>query len=84
MVIESAINTQNSEIIEILEPNDLKLRPIVGSPNPPNMRRRSELSFRYHIGRDVADHAKTSWRRRNWYVNETDLFETSLRRLTGT
>ena len=30
MIIESAINTQNSEIIEIFEPNDLKLRPIVG------------------------------------------------------
>ena len=28
MIIESAINTQNSEIIEIFEPNNLKLRPI--------------------------------------------------------
>ena len=37
-----------------------------------------------HIGRDVADHAETSSRRRNRYVNETDLFEKSLRRLTGT
>ena len=36
-----------------------------------------------HIDRDVPDHAKTSIRRRNWYTNETDLFETSLRRLTG-
>ena len=26
----------------------------------------------------IADHAKTSSRRHNWYVNETDLFETSL------
>ena len=33
MVIESTINNQNSEIIEIFEPNDLKLRPIVSSPN---------------------------------------------------
>ena len=32
MVIESAINTQNSEIIEMFEPNDLKLRPIIGGP----------------------------------------------------
>ena len=32
MIIESAIKTQNSEIIEIFEPNDLKLRPIVGGP----------------------------------------------------
>ena len=30
MVIESAVNAQNSEIIETFEPNDLKLRPIVG------------------------------------------------------
>ena len=30
MVIESAISNQNSEIIEIVEPNDLKLRRIVG------------------------------------------------------
>ena len=50
----------------------------------PGMRRRSDVSFRSHKGRDVADHAKTSWRRLNWNVNETDLFETSLRRLTGT
>ena len=28
MIIESAVNTQNSEINEISEPNDLKLRPI--------------------------------------------------------
>ena len=35
MVIESAISTQNSEIIEIFEPNDLKLRPIVGGPKCP-------------------------------------------------
>ena len=28
MIIESAINTQTSEIIEIFEPNNLKLRPI--------------------------------------------------------
>ena len=32
MVIESAINTQNSQIIEIFLPNDLKLGPIVDSP----------------------------------------------------
>ena len=32
MIIESAINTQNSDIIEIFETNDLQLRPIVGGP----------------------------------------------------
>ena len=51
---------------------------------PPGMPRRSDVSFRSYIGWDVADHAKTSSRRRKWYVNETDLFETSLQRLTGT
>ena len=51
--------------------------------DPPGMRRRNDVSFRSRIGRDVADHVETlSWRR-NWYVNETDLFETSLRRLMG-
>ena len=35
MVIESATNSQNSEIIEIFEPNNLKLRPIVGGPKRP-------------------------------------------------
>ena len=48
------------------------------------MRRRSDVSFRSHIGRDVADRAETSSRRRGWYVIETDLFEMSLRRLIGT
>ena len=32
MVIESAINTQNSETIEIFKPNELKRIPIVGGP----------------------------------------------------
>ena len=27
---------------------------------PPSMRVRSDVSFRYHIGRDLADHVKTS------------------------
>ena len=51
--------------------------------NPPGMRRRSDVSIRPHIGREVVDYADTSSRRRNRYVNETDLFETSLRRLNG-
>ena len=51
---------------------------------PPGMRRRSDVSISSHIGQDVADHAETSSWRRNWYVNEADLFETSLRRLIGT
>ena len=41
----------------------------------------SDVSFRSHIGWDVVDHDETSSRPRNWYVNETDLFETSLQRL---
>ena len=44
---------------------------------PPGMRRRSDVSFRSHIGWDVTDHTETSSQRRNRYVNETDLFETS-------
>ena len=48
------------------------------------MRHRSDASFKAYVGRDVADHAETPSRRRNWYVNETDLFVTSLRRLIGT
>ena len=31
-IIEPAINTQKNEVFEIFEPNDLKIRPIVGSP----------------------------------------------------
>ena len=42
MVIESATNTQNSEIIETFEPNDLKLRPVVGGPKCPT-RKLSQL-----------------------------------------
>ena len=48
------------------------------------MRRRSDVSVRSHIGRDIANHTETSSRRRNRCVNETDLFEMSLRRLIGT
>ena len=48
------------------------------------MRRRSDVSLRSHIGWDVADLAETLSRRRNKCVNETDLFETSLRRPAGT
>ena len=32
---------------------------------PPGMRRRGDVSSRSHVGRDVADHAKTSSRRHN-------------------
>ena len=42
MIIEFAINTQNSDTIEIFEPNDLKLRPIVGGPKCPT-RKLSQL-----------------------------------------
>ena len=51
---------------------------------PPGMRRRSYVSFRSDIGRDVVDYAESSSRRRDWYVNEIDLLETSLWRLIGT
>ena len=51
---------------------------------PPGMQRCSDVSVRSHIDRDVTDHAETSSRRCNRYVNETDLFETSLRGLIGT
>ena len=47
---------------------------------PPDMRRRSDVSFRSHIGGEVAYHAETSSWRSNWYVNETpicDVFATS-------
>ena len=42
MVKESAFNTQNIEIIEIFEPDGLKLRPIVGGPKCPR-RKLSQL-----------------------------------------
>ena len=32
--------------------------------------------FMSYIGRDVVGYAKMSSRRRDWYVNEMDLFET--------
>ena len=47
------------------------------------MKSRRDVAFRSYIGPDVADHANTSSRRRNWYVNETDVFEPSLRRVIG-
>ena len=59
-MIESAINTQNSEIIETFEPNDLKLRPIVGCPKCCT-RKRSQLieiilkSFLKHIKSSIPD-----------------------------
>ena len=42
VVVESVINTQNSEIIGIFQSNDLKLRPIVGGPKC-SMRKLSQL-----------------------------------------
>ena len=46
--------------------------------SPTAMQRHSDVSFTSHISRDVADHAETSSPCRDWYVNETDLLETSL------
>ena len=57
---------------------------ITPNNDPPSMPSRSNVSVRFHIDRDVADYVETSSRRRNRYVNETDLFETSLGRLIGT
>ena len=51
---------------------------------PHGMRRRSDISLRSHIGCDVTDHAETSSPRPNWYVNKTDLSETTFRRFIGT
>ena len=38
----------------------------------------------FYVGWDVVEHASTSSRHRNRYVNETDLFETSLQCFIGT
>ena len=63
MIVESAINTRNSAFIEIFEPNDLKLRRIVGGPKCPS-RKLSQLidillkPFSKHIRsfiRDILD-----------------------------
>ena len=37
-VIEAAIHSQNTEVVEVEEPSDLKFRPIVGGPNCPTRR----------------------------------------------
>ena len=37
-VIETAIHPQNTEVVEVREPSELKLRPIVGGPNCPTRR----------------------------------------------
>ena len=75
------------EYMKVLEPYHFVIVELVSSlenldlvslrRRPPGMRCRSDVSFRSHIGRDVADHAGTSSGRRNWYVNERNLFETS-------
>ena len=44
--------------------------------NPTGMRRRSDVSFRSHIGRDVADHADTS----SQLLTGTKIKPTNLRR----
>ena len=40
----------------------------------PSMRRCRDISFRSHIGWDAVANTETLSRRRNWCVNETDLF----------
>ena len=75
-------DTFKDKINELLLVNFLDLKK--STSFPPDMRRRSDVSFKSHIGRDVADHVKTSSRRLNWYVNVTDLFEMPLGLLTGT
>ena len=54
--------------------------PTFSLPFPLGLRRRSDVSFRSHMGRDVADNAETSQLVREW----AELFETSFRRLIGT
>ena len=44
-LIEAAIHSQNTEVVEIREPCDLKLRPIVGGPNCPTRRIGSWILF---------------------------------------
>ena len=79
------VDTPNEDIVQHKKRECLKC--IKGSGKaylPPGMRCHRDVSFRSHIDRDVADHAKTLWRGCNWYVNETGLFQTSLGHLTGT
>ena len=60
IIIESTINTQSSGIIEVFEPNPLKLRPIVGGPKCP-ARKLSQLidllfkTFLKHISSFIRD-----------------------------
>ena len=37
-VINAAIHSQNTQVVEVPEPNDLKFRPLVGGPNCPTRR----------------------------------------------
>ena len=49
--------------------------------NPPGIRGRSDYLFRSYIGRHAVAHADTLSRRRNQYVNKTDLLEAFQQRL---
>ena len=83
--IDIAKYRNHPSINAIIEKMEKLGNPTFGfNSTPPGMRCRSDVSFRSPIGWDVADHAETSSRRHNRYVNGTDLFETSLRRLIGT
>ena len=62
----------------------MKLVDVKDNTYPPSMQCHRDVSVSSHISRDVVDHAETPSRRRNRYVNETDLFETFLQRLIGT
>ena len=57
-----------SEIAFKLSYENHKKHSRTSNSSPPSMRRCSNISFRSHIGPDVADHTKTSSRRRNWYA----------------
>ena len=67
MITESTINIQNSEIIEIFEPTDLRLKPIVGGPKYPT-RKLSQLTdillkyFLKHIKSLPKTHQKLCFR----------------------
>ena len=51
------------------EKKKLKLTNFARNHKPYGIQRHSDVSLRSYIGRDLADRAKTSSRRRNWNVN---------------
>ena len=48
------------EVISVMDIVSTKMTNTIATNIPPGTRRRSDFSFRSHIGRDVADYAETS------------------------